>query len=109
MHGTCGQGTMIESLIGVAGKVGLAPGLLVHIGDLPECEIRMSVIDDDRDSLKQQVVKSIDEMQSRQGKDAVTWVNIDGVVNVELIASMDEHFNISPLVLEDILHAHQML
>jgi magnesium transporter len=37
----------------------------------------------------------------------VTWINIDGVHDVEVIEKIGRHFDIHPLVLEDILHTGQ--
>jgi magnesium transporter len=40
-------------------------------------------------------------------KESITWVNIEGLVNIELIKAIGETFKIHPLVLEDILNTHQ--
>lgn len=68
---------------------------------------RITVIDYNSANLEETTVTSIGDILPYQEKDSITWVNIDGLVDVELIESLGQHFNIHPLVLEDILNTHQ--
>jgi magnesium transporter len=54
-----------------------------------------------------QNVRSIDEIRPDRGKEEITWVNVEGLQDVEIVAAIGRNFNIHPLVLEDILNTHQ--
>lgn len=42
-----------------------------------------------------------------RNKESITWVIVEGLADDAIIESIGEHFNIHPLVLEDILNTHQ--
>ena len=98
---------MSDSLNNISEKTGMSPGALVHIGDVLEVETRISLIDYSKESMEEKIVQSIDDILQNTEKDTVTWVNIEGLRNVELIDSIGQIFDIHPLVLEDILNTHQ--
>ncbi len=85
----------------------MPPGSLVHVGNVVEPETTISLIDYSRANVEEQRVQSADELIPYQASDSVTWINIEGLVNVELIEAVGNLFNIHPLVLEDILNTHQ--
>jgi len=91
----------------VSRKAGLPPGSLVHVGEVLETETRISIVDYNKDIIEEQTVESIAQILLCREKATVTWVNIEGLGNVELIGAIGEAFNIHPLVLEDILNTHQ--
>ena len=88
-------------------KAGTAPGTLVHIGDKKVDKARVTVIDFDSDQLKEQELDSIDDALQLKDLPTTTWLNIDGLHDIEIIESVGEHFNLHPLVLEDILNTGQ--
>ncbi len=88
-------------------KAGTAPGTLVHIGDKKLDKARITVIDFDSDQLKEQRLDSIDEALRLKDLPTTTWLNIDGLHDIEIIEAIGEHFNLHPLVLEDILNTGQ--
>ncbi len=49
-------------------------------------------------------VKIIDECFKAKQNDTVSWINIDGLHDTETIASIGNHFDLHPLLLEDILN-----
>jgi magnesium transporter len=98
---------MSESLRSASRKAGLPPGSLVHVGEVLETEARITIVDYNKDIIEEQTVESIEQILQYREKDTVTWVNIEGLGNVELIGAIGDYFNIHPLVLEDILNTHQ--
>jgi len=85
----------------------LPPGSLVHVGEKKAEQTRIEIIDYDDQQVLQKEVKTIEECFSFRDKPSVTWINIDGLHEVEIIEKVGEHFEIHPLVLEDILHTKQ--
>jgi len=98
---------MSESLSSASKKAGLPPGSLVHVGEVMETEVCITIVDYNKEVIEEQTVESVEQILQCREKDTVTWVNIEGLGNVELIGAIGEAFNIHPLVLEDILNTHQ--
>jgi magnesium transporter len=90
-----------------AGKSGLPPGTLVHIGKKHTSASKISVTQYNADTLIQHKITSIAELQQLKTTELMTWVNVDGLSDVHIIESIGQELNIHPLVLEDILSTHQ--
>ena len=98
---------MIESSTNISEKVGMSPGSLIHIGDIHDQDQLITINDYSKNACKVINVESIDDILQFKDKDTVTWVNIEGLKNIEIVESIGQAFNIHPLVLEDILNTHQ--
>ena len=86
---------------------GTSPGTLIHIGEKKTEETRITLIDFDEAHLQEQVIETIEEAFPLKDLPTVTWINIDGLHDVEIIEKIGASFNIHPLVLEDILNTGQ--
>jgi magnesium transporter len=91
----------------VSKKTGLSPGTLIYVGEKKTETVRMQVIDYDEGNLEERELQSIDECFPYKDKASVTWINIDGLHEVDIIRKIGEHFGLHPLILEDILHTEQ--
>jgi magnesium transporter len=98
---------MSESLSSVSKKSGLAPGTLVHVGAAHEHPHNIMVVNYNSTNLEKNTINSIEELLPYKTTDSVTWVMIDGLTEITTIDAIGQHFNIHPLVLEDILNTHQ--
>ena len=88
-------------------KAGLPPGSLVHIGKKRVEKSRITIIDYDQTNFQEKEVKSVEECFPFKDKPTVTWINIDGIHQIEIIEKIGKHFNLHPLVLEDLLNTEQ--
>ena len=88
-------------------KAGLPPGTLVHIGERKTETAQITVIDYDETQFTQEQVKTVEECFPFKDKPTVTWINIDGLHDVKIIEKLGSHFNLHPLLLEDILNTEQ--
>lgn len=88
-------------------KAGAPPGTLIHIGEQKTDQARIYLIDYDADNLQERVIESVEEAFPLKEMPTVTWLNIDGLHQVEVIEKIGHHFGIHPLVLEDILNTGQ--
>lgn len=88
-------------------KAGLPPGSLVHIGERKTKETKITITDYDQTSFTEREIKNIEECFPFKETPTVTWINIDGLHDVEIIEKIGKHFEIHPLVQEDILHTGQ--
>ena len=91
----------------ISKKAGLAPGTLVHIGEYKHEKVKITLIDYDATQLKEKELKEIEESFYLKDKTSVTWINIDGIHQVDVIEKIGNNFGIHSLVLEDILNTGQ--
>jgi magnesium transporter len=88
-------------------KAGLPPGTLVHIGEKKAEALKIMVMDYDEAHFEEKEIKAIDECFIFKDKPTVTWINIDGLHQVEILEKLGECYGLHPLVLEDILNTDQ--
>jgi magnesium transporter len=88
-------------------KSGLPPGTLVHVGIKKTEKVKITVIDYDEGNFEEKELKNIKDCFPYKDKSTVTWINIDGVHQVDIIEKIGKHFNLHPLVLEDIVNTGQ--
>ncbi len=88
-------------------KIGLPPGSMVHVGEKKVETARISVIDYDQQKLEVKALKSVEETLPFKKSPTVTWLNIDGLHEVNILETIGEYYSIHPLVLEDILNTDQ--
>jgi len=85
-------------------KAGLPPGTLVHIGERKAEATRITIFDYDPDRFTEKTVQTAQEAIQFRQQPTVTWVNVDGLHEVEILRELGEGFGLHPLVLEDILN-----
>jgi magnesium transporter len=90
-----------------ASKQGLPPGTLVHIGDAPDEPVTVTVIDYDEANLHEQPCTNPDQACAAALRPTVTWINVDGLHDTEVIRRICDGLGIHPLTQEDIVHTSQ--
>jgi magnesium transporter len=88
-------------------KAGLSPGTLMYVGDKKAESSRITVIDYDASVFLEKEVASVDECFPFKDTATVTWINVDGVADADVIGKLGAKFDIHPLVLEDIMTTTQ--
>ncbi len=88
-------------------KAGLPPGTLVHIGEKKLESPRITVIDYDEQNFQEKEISTIEECFPFKQSPTVTWINIDGIHDISIIEKLGGHFDLHPLILEDILNTGQ--
>lgn len=88
-------------------KVGAGPGTLVHIGSRPDTEATVRVIDYDATGLQEERLVNLGHCRDFRASSTVSWLNIDGVHQTDLVEALGKDFNLHPLVMEDILNTDQ--
>jgi magnesium transporter len=79
----------------------------VHVGETKAEKVRITIVDYDEHHFEEKVVKTIEECFPFTDKLTVSWINIDGVHQQEIVEKIGGHFNVHPLVLEDIMNTRQ--
>ncbi len=94
----------MESFKKTSEKAGLSPGILVHVGENKIENTKINIMDYDPEQIREKGVMQIEECFPFKDLPSITWINIDGLHEPELIDKIGKYFDIHPLVLEDILH-----
>lgn len=88
-------------------KAGLDPGALVHLGRPKAGATRVEVVEYDEAQLERRQITSLDACLIRKPLPVVTWINVDGLGELEVLRHFGSCYGIHPLVLEDILATDQ--
>lgn len=87
--------------------IGQIPGEAIFIGDKKIDEVRLTVFDYDSENLRETSLSSVKELIAFKDSQTVTWINIYGLHDVNLIKEIGDIFNIHALTIEDILNTGQ--
>ena len=88
-------------------KAGLPPGTLVHIGEKLTEKTRITVVEYDGRGFEEKELKDLETCYLSPPEPAVTWVNVVGIQQVEVLEKVGSCFVVHPLALEDILNTEQ--
>lgn len=86
---------------------GKSPGSLIFIGDQKMDSAKVRLIDYDSVSLTEKELKDIHSESHLKNTPTVTWLNISGLHDLEMIQNIGKVFDLHPLVLEDLLNTGQ--
>ncbi len=87
--------------------LGAPPGTLSFFGEQQVENVSIQLIDYDPTNLEEREISDLNEITKYRDKNTVTWLNINGLHDIELIKKVGEVFELSELLLEDILHPDQ--
>jgi magnesium transporter len=88
-------------------KAGLPPGALVHVGEPRLEKARITAIVYDTSNLEEEVLDAVGEAFPLEDAPAVTWLNVDGIHEVDIVEGLGSRLGLHPLVMEDILNPDQ--
>ena len=90
------------------GPPGSPPATLSpHLVDGKSRKPAIQVIEYDKDTLEERDVADLGELAAHFDNRKITWINIDGLGDVEALTFLGERFNLHPLALEDVLNTGQ--
>src|SRR5574340_920893 len=98
---------MAEKIRKRSQKAGLPPGTLIHIGKQRAEAPKITVIDYDESSFQEKELKTVEECFPYKDKTTLTWINIDGLHQQEVLEKLGSCFGFHPLVMEDIMNTDQ--
>lgn len=86
-------------------KVGSSPGTLIHIGEQRVEKVGIQAMGYDAGQFEELPIgpEAAGRSGMFTGQPAVTWININGLHQVEVIETLGKGFELHPLVMEDIL------
>lgn len=88
-------------------KAGLPPGSIVYVGEKKEEKVRIRVMDYDEEHVEEREPVIVEECFPFKDKPSVTWINIDGIHQVDIIEKLGTCYGLHPLIMEDIVNTQQ--
>ena len=85
-------------------EIGLSPDTLLFRGKKKVEYVTLNLIDFDANNLEENAINSIDEALKYRDKNTVTWLNINGLHNIDLMTEISEKFNLDRLILADVMN-----
>ena len=86
---------------------GESPGTLRLREEVVRRKPVITLIEYDRAHLEERVSEDRQELLSHLDNQRVTWINIDGLGDIDVLRSLGSQFNLHPLALEDVLDTGQ--
>lgn len=85
-------------------KKGMPPGSLVYVGEEHKDEVTISSIEFNEHEVNEKQHASLDDLKPKIDSEKITWINVNGVHNVEVVDSISKMVGLHPLTTEDILN-----
>ena len=87
-------------------KIGQVPGTLIYTGDKAN-NLTIEVFDYNIDRIEEKDLIKIEDAFAYKSTDSITWININGLNHINEIDKIGKHYNLHPLILEDIVNTAQ--
>lgn len=85
-------------------KIGVAPGAMIHVGEKKVDQVAITVLEYGPEHLDVRQVTDIDQALPLKAAPIVTWMNVVGLHEVEVLEKIGHQYQIHPLILEDALN-----
>jgi magnesium transporter len=86
---------------------GESPGQLRPREEAARRRPEITLIEYDRGHLEERTISNTEELLPHLDNQRVTWINIDGLGDIEVLRALGSRFNLHPLALEDVLATGQ--
>ncbi|WP_411768529.1 magnesium/cobalt transporter CorA [Winogradskyella sp. A3E31] len=87
--------------------VGQVPGTLVYTGKKTDNVLKIDSFDYNKDRLEETQIIDINDAKLFRDTDSITWINVNGLNFTDEIETIGNHYELHPLVLEDIVNTNQ--
>jgi magnesium transporter len=87
-------------------KIGQIPGTLIYTGEKAS-NLAVEVFDYNADKFEEKELSQIEDAFIYKSTDSITWININGLSHINDIEKIGNHYNLHPLILEDIVNTAQ--
>jgi magnesium transporter len=84
-----------------------APGTVTYVGVKENTETILDIIDYSKTHYDRIKTDSIEEAFNYEETGNITWINVDGLNNTDAIIKIGEHYDLHPLIQEDIVTTNQ--
>jgi magnesium transporter len=98
---------MFDFLKGMTKRKGLPPGSVTYTGETVAKKVRIRIMDFDENNFVEKEAQEVEECFPFKNTPSTTWINIDGIHDTGIIEKIGRHFDMHPLILEDMLNTSQ--
>ncbi|MEJ2113255.1 MAG: magnesium/cobalt transporter CorA [Flavobacteriaceae bacterium] len=88
-------------------KLGTIPGSVIYTGKKESQKLFIESFSYTLDEVIEKELLNIEEAFKDKSSEAISWININGLNHTDSIEKIGEHYNLHPLVLEDIVNIGQ--
>ena len=88
-------------------QLGQVPGSVIYTGVNPKENLYVEIFDYNKAYCDALELDNIEESFKYKLTDSITWININGLNHVDQIEKLGAHYQLHPLVLEDIVNTSQ--
>ena len=88
-------------------KLGLKPGSVVYVGKERTEDVHIDIIDYTDSEYSEKRVSIVEECFPYKESTTLTWINVDGIHDTELVEKLGQHYGMHPLILEDVVNTGQ--
>jgi magnesium transporter len=88
-------------------KTGLAPGSVVYVGVQRTEDVVIDVIEYSAEEHREWRAAKLEDVFRLRDDVSLSWINVSGVHNVEVIEKLGNHFGLHPLLQEDLANTGQ--
>lgn len=90
-------------------QVGAPPGTFIHVGKRLKDNVDITFVQYDEQASEISYPRNIEKALAGRDKDKVTWLNVIGLHDTELISKIGKEFSLHKLLIEDILNTNQRI
>lgn len=88
-------------------QYGLSPGSLVYVGPNVTVDTTLKLVEYNTEYHREQTLQTVNECSMMGKTPHVTWLDVDGIHQPQIIEAVGALHQIDPLVLEDIMNTNQ--
>lgn len=88
-------------------RAGLPPGTPVYTGEAKHEKVTINLIDYKGNTVSEKEITSPEECISCTSSDTISWIDVEGIHDVQQIQKLADSLGLHPLVVEDILNVEQ--
>lgn len=84
-----------------------SPGTVAYTGNKTTTQTQLDIVDYSKDTYSRFETNEIDEVFKYEDASHITWINVNGLSNSNDIITLGNHFDLHPLIQEDIVTTNQ--
>lgn len=88
-------------------KAGQIPGEMIYTGERRKQAVRVTMIDYTADTVREQEVKDLRDLKTAKDPHSITWVNVNGIHDLQIVDEVGEIFDLHDLLCSDVVNVHQ--
>jgi magnesium transporter len=88
-------------------KLGKSPGSMEYVGRREALPTKLTLIDYDAEHFESRPLERVDPVRPFLSTDTVTWLDVSGLRDTQVLERIGKEFDIHPLIMEDVLNTTQ--